>query len=413
MTRANRVAYRLPVQSKSLAESYPSKTDEELIPTAAVSSSPSSRLTSLDLFRGVTIASMILVNSPGNDHPYWPLEHAEWNGWTPTDLIFPFFLFIVGVSLVFSSESRLRRGDSKTGLLFHAFRRALILFAIGLAMNYILFLVAPSLFPGLRIPGVLQRIGVCYLAASVLFLYTSPRIRAIVVAALLIGYCALMILVPVPGYGVPLRDIPLLHPDGNLAAYLDRKLFTTLYEKTRDPEGLLSTLPAIATALLGVFTGEWLRSKRSPQIKALGMLLFGVVGLVLGRTWGIWFPINKKLWTSSFVLFTTGFGLVCLALCYWATDIRRWRGVWTKPFLIFGLNSITAYVVGFFSLILPYAFNVRVNGEMQSGHDYIFGHFFAPLGTPSFASLLFSLAFVALCLIPIWLMDRKQIFLKI
>jgi predicted acyltransferase len=380
---------------------------------SADSSYPSTRLTSLDLFRGVTIAAMILVNNPGNTHPYWPLEHAEWNGWTPTDLIFPFFLFIVGVSLVFSSESRLRRGDSRNVLMFHAFRRAVIIFAIGLALNYSLFLILPSVFPGLRIPGVLQRIGVCYLAASILFLYTNLRIRAVVVAALLIGYCVLMSLVPVPGYGVPGRDIPFLHPDANLAAYLDRKLLTTLFEKTRDPEGLLSTLPAIATALLGVFTGEWLRSKRSPQTKALGMLLFGVVGLFLGRTWGVWFPINKKLWTSSYVLFTAGFGLVCLALCYWATDIRRWRGVWTKPFLIFGRNAITAYIVAWFFELLTYAFNVRVNSEMQNGHDYIFRRFFAPLGSPSFASLLFSLAFVVLCLIPIWLMDHKKIFLKI
>jgi len=214
----------------------------------------------------------------------------------------------------------------------------------------------------------------------------------------------------VPGYGVPLRDIPLLHPDGNLAAYLDRKFLTTLHEKTRDPEGLLSTLPAIATALLGVFTGEWLRCKRSPQFKALGMLLFGVVGLVLGKTWGAWFPINKKLWTSSYVLFTAGFALVCLALCFWATDIRRWRGVWTKPFLIFGRNAIAAYIVAFIFAVLAHR---RVHGEMQSVHDYIYGRFFAPLGSPSFASLLFSLAFVVLCLIPIWLMDRRKIFLKV
>jgi predicted acyltransferase len=380
---------------------------------SADSSSASVRLTSLDLFRGITIAAMILVNNPGNDHPYWPLEHAEWNGWTPTDLIFPFFLFIVGVSLVFSSESRLRRGNSNTRLLFHALRRALILFGIGLAMNYILFLAIPSFFPGLRIPGVLQRIGVCYLAASIFFLYTNPRIRAFVVASLLIGYFALMILDPVPGYGVPGHDIPMLHPDGNIAAYIDRKLLTTLFEKTRDPEGLLSTLPAIATALLGVFTGEWLRSKRSPQIKALGMLPFGVIGLALGKTWGLWFPINKKLWTSSFVFFTGGFGLVCLALCYWATDIRRWRGVWTKPFLIFGRNSIAAYIVAFVFAVLMYVFNVRVNNGTQTVHDYIFARFFAPRGSPSFASLLFSLAFVALCLIPIWLMDRKKVFLKI
>jgi predicted acyltransferase len=394
----------------------------------AGSSGTSTRLTSLDLFRGVTIAAMILVNNPGNDHPYWPLEHAEWNGWTPTDLIFPFFLFIVGVSLVFSFQSRLDRGDSKTFLLLHAFRRAVIIFAIGLAMNYSLVLAVPSAFPGLRIPGVLQRIGVCYLAASIFFLYLRPRTRAVVVAALLVGYWILMRFVPVPGFGVPGRDIPFLHPDANLAAYLDRRFLTTLWDKTRDPEGLLSTLPAIATALLGVFTGEWLRSPRTPQSKVRGMLLFGVAGLILGRTWGVWFPINKNLWTSSYVLFTAGFALVCLALCYWAADIKRWHGVssdgvranevgaykiWTKPFLIFGRNAITAYTVAWLFAVLLFAFGLRINGANVTGHAYIFEHFFAPLGSPSFASLLFSLAFVLLCLLPIWLMDRKKIFLKI
>ncbi len=378
----------------------------------------SSRLTSLDLFRGVTIAAMILVNDAGNDHSYWPLEHADWNGWTPTDLIFPFFLFIVGVSLVFSFESRLQRGDSKGVLLLHTIRRAIIIFAIGLAMNYSVVLLAPSIFTAVRIPGVLQRIGICYLAASILFLYTRPRTRAIVVAALLVGYWILMRFVPVPGFGVPGRDIPFLHPDANLAAYLDRKVFTRLWETTRDPEGLLSTLPAIATPLLGVFTGEWLRSKRSPQTKALGMLLFGVLGLILGRTWAIWFPLNKKLWTSSYVLFTAGLALICLALCYWFMDIKRWGGsrlntIWTKPFLIFGRNAITAYIVAWFVAISLFLLHAPLNGKMRSGHDYIFTRFFAPLGSPSFTSLLFALAFVLVCLLPIWLLDRKKIFLKI
>jgi predicted acyltransferase len=389
-------------------------------PPAPVIGSPgamSTRLTSLDLFRGATIAAMILVNNPGNDHAYWPLEHAEWNGWTPTDLIFPFFLFIVGVSLVFSSESRLSKGDSRTSLLRHTFRRAVIIFAIGLGLNWLVALASGS---GLRIPGVLQRIGICYLAASILYLYVRPRTRALIVAALLIGYWILMRFVPVPGLGVPGRDVPFLHPDANLGAYLDRKFLihlwgtgTRLYEITRDPEGFLSTLPAIATALLGVFTAEWLRSERKPQNKALGMLVFGVIGLVLGKTWGIWFPINKKLWTSSFVLFTAGFALVCLALCYWATDIKRWRGAWTRPFLIFGRNAITAYVIADLFAMLLYAFNKRVNGQMMNAQQLIFQRFFAPLGSPSFSSLLFSLSFVLLCLLPIWLMDRKKIFLKI
>lgn len=382
-------------------------------PVTTSTNNSSARLTSLDLFRGATIAAMILVNNSGNEHPYWPLEHAEWNGWTPTDLIFPFFLFIVGVSLVFSFESRLHRGDSRALLLRHTFRRAIIIFAIGLALNYSLVLALPSVFPGLRIPGVLQRIGVCYFVAAVLFLYAQPRTRALVVAALLVGYWILMRFVPVPGFGVPGRDVPFLHPDANLAAYLDRKFLSHLWETTRDPEGLLSTLPTIATALLGVFTGEWLRSKRTPQIKAVGMLAFGVVGLILGRTWAVWFPLNKKLWTSSYVLFTAGFALVCLALCYWATDIRRWRGAWTRPFLIFGRNAIAAYVVAWLFAVVLDIVSIPLKGDMLSGHDYVFERFFAALGSPSFTSLLFSLAFVLLCLIPIWLMDRKKIFLKI
>jgi predicted acyltransferase len=385
-------------------------------PVTVYSSNASSRLTSLDLFRGVTIAAMVLVNNPGNDHPYWPLEHAQWNGWTPTDLVFPFFLFIVGVSLVFSFESRISRGDSRSVLLRHAVRRAVIIFAIGLALNYASVLASASNH-GLRIPGVLQRIGVCYLAASILFLYVRPRNRALVAASLLVGYWILMRFVPVPGFGVPGRDMPFLDPDMNLGAYLDRKFLlwgtTHLYEVTRDPEGLLSTLPAIATALLGIFTGEWLRSKRSPQGKALGMLAFGAGCLILGRTWGVWFPINKKLWTSSYVLFTAGLALVCLALCYWATDIKRWRGAWTKPLLIFGRNAITLYVIAWLLAVAQYFFSRPLDGETLNGHDYIFQRFFAPLGSPSFTSLLFSLAFVLLCLLPIWLMDRKQIFLKI
>jgi len=374
------------------------------------------RLTSLDLFRGATIAAMILVNNPGNEHAYWPLEHAQWNGWTPTDLIFPFFLFIVGVSMVFSFQSRLNRGDSRELLVRHAIRRGLTIVAIGLALNYTAVL-ASGFRHGLRLPGVLQRIGICYLAASVLFLYVKPKARAAVVAALLVGYWILMRFVPVPGFGVPGHDIPFLHPDMNLGAYLDRKFLlwgsTHLYETTRDPEGILSTLPAIGTALLGVFTGEWLRSKRSPQSKALGMLAFGIAGLALGEFWGIWFPINKKLWTSSYVLFAAGFALVCLALCYWATDIKRWRGAWTKPFLVFGRNSITLYVFAWLFEELIGSLKARLNGEILNGHDYIFERFFAPLGSPSFASLMFSLAFVLVCLIPIWLMDRKKIYLKI
>ncbi len=312
----------------------------------AISEVPSSqapgRLVSLDLFRGATIAFMIVVNSQTNEEAYWPLRHANWNGWTPTDLVFPFFLFIVGVSLVLSFEARLAQGCSKSTLMLRAVRRSAILFAIGLALNGLGSLSLEHW----RIPGVLQRIAVAYCAAAVITLYSGTRARVAWIAALLVGYWIVMRFVPVPGFGLPGRDIPLLHPDANLAAYLDRKLMLGhLWERTRDPEGVLSTFPAIATALCGVLTGEWLRSERAPRQKASGMLLVGMAAIVAGELWGIWFPINKKLWTSSYVVFTAGCALVCLAMCYWLIDIKLHRGWWTRPFLIFGSNAITAYVI--------------------------------------------------------------------
>ncbi len=352
---------------------------------------------SLDVFRGATIAAMILVNDPGSSAAYWPLKHAQWNGWTPTDLIFPFFLFIVGVSLVLSFASRLKRGDSRRALVVHALRRSATIFAIGLLLNGLPHFHLATW----RIPGVLQRIAVAYLAAALITLFSRTNARIVWIAALLLGYWLLMRFVPVPGYGIPTHDIPLLHPDANLAAYLDRKLMTGhLWEGTRDPEGVLSTLPAIATTLCGVLAGEWLRSSRSPKQKAAWMLASGVTGLIAGELWGIWFPINKNLWSSSYVLFTAGFAVVCLALCYWAIDIKTYRGCLTKPFVIFGSNAIAAYVIS------------EVLGGTFGWKDYIFQHAFARVSPPGLASLLYSLAIVGVCFVPVWWMYRNRIFLK-
>jgi predicted acyltransferase len=355
------------------------------------------RLVSLDVFRGVTIAAMILVNNPGSIAAYGPLKHARWNGWTPTDLIFPFFLFIVGVSLVFSFASRLRRGNSRNALVLHTLRRSAIIFATGLFLNGL---------PGFhlatwRIPGVLQRIAVAYLAAALITLYSRTRTRIEWLVVLLAGYWALMRFVPVPGHGIPAHDVALLHPDANLAAFLDRKLMSGhLWEGTRDPEGMLSTLPAIATTLCGVLTGEWLRSNRDPKQKAARMLVTGVAGVIAGEVWGVWFPINKNLWTSSYVLFTAGCALLCLAMCYWAVDVKLHRGGWSKPFVIFGSNAIAAYVV---SELLGGAFGWK---------DRVFQHTFALIRPPGFASLLYSLTIVGVCFLPVWWMYRKEIFLK-
>lgn len=368
-------------------------------------------MVSLDLFRGITIAAMILVNNPGNGSPYWPLDHAEWNGWTPTDLIFPFFLFIVGVSLVLSFASRLNHGAARGELLRHSLRRAAVIFAIGVALNaFPYYHVMP-----IRLPGVLQRIAVAYAFAVVLTLWTKTRGRIIAIVVLLAGYWAVMRFVHVPGFGLPGRDIPFLDPNRNLAAWLDRALIPgRLYEVTRDPEGLLSTFPAIATAMLGVLTGDWLRSSRKATTKAAGMFAFGMAGLIAGKALDLWvMPINKKLWTSSYVVFTAGFALVLLAACFWALDVKGWRGRWTVPFVAFGMNAIGIYTVASLVAKTLNRIHVFADGEKMNLHEYINMRYFEPLARPAVASLLYSLTFVTACAALVYVMYRKKIFFKV
>ncbi len=374
----------------------------------AVATQPT-RLMSLDQFRGATIAAMILVNNAG-DEPcaYWPLRHAEWNGWTPTDLIFPFFLFIVGVATAFSFSSRLARGQSRESLLKHVLWRGLAILAIGLFLNGF-----PNHYQldSWRFYGVLQRIAVCYVITALLELWIGWRAQVAVAIACLAGYWILMRYVPVPGFGIPTHDIPLLDPDRNIVAWLDRKLLMGhLYEHTRDPEGLLSTIPAIATSLLGLLTGKWMRTKNNGEIKTLGMVIAGIVLVVVGRTTHLWFPINKKLWTSSFVLLTAGLALLCLAASYWVADVKQLRGRWTKPVLVFGSNAIAAY---FFAEVLAHTLSrVHLNGGI-SLQEYIYSHFFAPFASPPNASLLYALVYVALCWAAMFFLYRKGITVKI
>jgi len=377
---------------------------------ASAAAAARDRLVSLDIFRGITITVMLLVNNPGNDAPYWPLKHADWNGLTPTDLIFPFFLFIVGLSLVFSFHWRMGCGVSKKALLFHSVRRSGILFAIGLFLNAYPFFDPASL----RIPGILQRIALASLVAAVLTLWFGRKGRIAAVFGLLFGYWVLLRFVPVPGYGMPGRDIPFLDPDANLAAYLDRKLMLGhLFEGTRDPVGLLSTVPAIATTLLGTLAGEWLRSDQEPRRKVAWMLGLGMVGLAAGKIFGVWFPLNRKLWTSSFVLFSGGGALVCLALCYWVTDIKQWRGAWTRPFVVFGTNAIATYTFAELVGISGDSFLTQAGGQTVTWQESIFRYVFAPIGSPGFSSLLYSITFMLVCLFPVWTLYRKQIFIKI
>jgi predicted acyltransferase len=380
-------------------------------------------MVSLDVFRGITIAAMILVNDPGSwSHIYAPLEHAEWNGWTPTDLIFPFFLFIVGVSMTLSFASRAAHGVTRTSLALHVVRRSAVIFAIGLFLNG---------FPDfdlhtIRILGVLQRIALCYLAAGLLYLATCRRgsaadgkvgvrgkvgVTAAVVVVLLVGYWALMTFVPVPGYGAG-----HLGKDDNLGAYIDRALMDGHLwseSKTWDPEGLLSTLPAIATTLLGVLAGDWLRSERKSACKALGLVIAGVALMLVGQLLHPYFPINKNLWTSTYVLFTGGFGMLLLTLCYWVVDLRGWRK-WAVPFLVFGMNAILAYALAAIVSEISIDFEFRFSGgRLRTWHGWFYDKYFIPYASPANASLAFAVFFVALIFALLWPLYRKKIFVRI
>src|ERR1700678_3875838 len=339
------------------------------------------RLVSLDVARGITIAFMILVNNGGSgQYSYHQLQHSAWNGWTLTDLVFPSFLFFAGISIVLSTETRLARGESKTTLRLHVLKRAVILFLLGLVVNgFPLFNLHT-----LRIYGVLQRIAICFLFASLLYLWNSRAwIAATTAVVALLGYWILMRWVPIPGIGVPTHSVPLLDPNNNWVAYLDRKILPgRLYEGVRDPEGLISDIPAMGTILFGVLTGIWLRLPKSLSTKYTGLRFGALAGILLGVLWNVWFPINKKLWTSSYVLFAAGCTLLLLAICFYAVEIKKWTRGWTFPWLVFGSHAITA-------------------------------HFFFPLINPSFGSLLYSISFVLVCFIPVVLMYRKKVFIKI
>lgn len=381
-------------------------------PASAPVSGPAApgRLVSLDVFRGITVAGMLLVNNPGTwSAIYPPLAHAEWHGWTPTDLIFPFFLFIVGVSMAFSLLPLLERGEGRGGLLRKAAVRGAKLFGLGLILAAFPFYDLD--LAHLRIPGVLQRIGVAFVAAAALVVFLRPRAQAIATGALLLGYWAAMTLIPVPGFGA--GD---LGKDGNVAAYIDRAVIGTDHmwksAKTWDPEGLFSTLPAVATVMLGVFAGRWLRSGRSPAEKAVGLFLVGNVAMVVGLAWHAVFPINKNLWTSSYVVFTAGMALHFLATCYWVVDVRGFQR-WSRPFLVFGVNAIAAFFLsGVMARILNLV-KLPAAPAPVSLKTWIFDHGFASWLAPVNASLAFALCFVLFWIGVMEVLYRRRIFIKV
>src|SRR5258706_8673794 len=364
----------------------------------------SKRLLSLDVFRGITIAGMILVNSPGNDTAYAPLDHAAWNGLTPTDLVFPFFVFIVGVSLVLSLSRRLERAEDRAALMAQVLKRALIIFALGLLLNGFPLYRLDTI----RIPGVLQRIAICYFFGALFFLWTTISVQIGALAVLLIGYAWLMTHLQARGFAM--GD---LTKEGNFAAYIDRAVFGAhLYRPVYDPEGLLSTLPAIATGLLGNLAGYWLRGPGALKRKATGCLQAGCVFLLAGWKWGQYFPINKALWTSSYVLVTTGLALLVFGACYWVIEVKGWRR-WSKPFEIFGINAIAAYVLHVFFLKVQNLIHItQADGSVINLRFYITQHLFGWASPPN-ASLFYALAYTLLWWAFLSALYRRKIFIKI
>jgi predicted acyltransferase len=379
------------------------------------------RLISLDILRGVTIAFMIMVNNNGGPHAWAQMHHAAWNGFTATDLVFPTFLFVVGVSIVFATEARLLRGETRAQLALHTVRRAAILFAFGVIVNSFPYFHLVHM----RFYGVLQRIAICYLIVELFYLWDRRvSTKLAVLGVVLLGYWVLVRWVPVPGAGMPGRDVPFLDKDQNIVAWLDRQLMSGhLYEdfpthSARDPEGLLSDIPAVGTALIGLLAGLWLRGARTLKQKAAGLAEGAAICLALGYIWSIWFPLNKKMWTSSYVLVAAGWSLLLFALLYWAVEVRGGakQGASKKlawPWLVFGSNAIAAYMV---SELLPGALDfIRFQSQGRPSNPlwYLRVQLAALISDPGWAAFAYSVSFTAICFIPVWFLYRKKIFLKV
>jgi predicted acyltransferase len=376
------------------------------------------RLLSLDVFRGITIAGMVLVNNPGTwSQIYSPLKHAEWHGATPTDFVFPFFLFIVGISITLALGKRVETGAVSRDIHLKIFKRAVVIFALGLFLATFPFY---NFSKGewldvstVRIMGVLQRIAVCYLVTALIFLHTNWKQQTIIAVALLLIYWALMTLINVPGCEIATFNDKTC----NLAAYIDRAILTENHiwksSKVFDPEGLLSTIPAIATTLAGILCGHWLRRKNDDTEKVAAMFFFGVCLTAIGWCWSLVFPLNKSLWTSSYVVYTAGLALCFLSFCYWLIDIKGYKK-WTKPFVIFGVNALVLFVgSGVLGRILGLIKLPSADGKTISLQKAIFDNVFLPLASPINASLLYAISFILVWLFLMWLLYRKRIFIKI
>ncbi|RME96671.1 MAG: DUF1624 domain-containing protein [Bacteroidetes bacterium] len=366
------------------------------------------RLLSLDIFRGATIAAMILVNNPGSwSHVYSPLLHAEWHGATVTDWIFPFFIFIVGVAIAYALGSR-KTTANRQALVRKILVRTLLIFGIGLFLNGFPFFN----FSTIRIPGVLQRIALVYGVTALLFLYQSPRQLLYTAVVCLLGYWALMTLVPIPGGGSP-----SLAPGEDIGAWLDRSLLgghLWSQSKTWDPEGLLSTVPAFATSISGILTGLWLRTAREEHEKVAALMVVGTILLGVSLIWDPIFPINKKIWTSSYVLYTSGIAMLILGCIYYLVDIKGYRA-WAKPFVVYGTNALFVFVLS--GLVAKLLYTIKwtdAQGETISAKAWFMQTVFNPLfSSPYHASLAFALTNVFFFWVLSWILYRRRIFIKV
>jgi predicted acyltransferase len=349
------------------------------------------RLTSLDVLRGLTILGMIVVNNQGDGSHVLPsLGHATWNGITAADLVFPFFLVIMGVSMAISFAKR-------RPTLAKVLRRSVLLFALGFFLN-----AFPHFDPAeVHIMGVLQRIAFVYLATALVILYVPRKAKFALGASLLVGYFGAMTLVPVPGHGVAALTV-----DGNLAGWIDRTLLGAKHVYANgpyDPEGLLSTLPAIVTALIGFWAGDWVRQQRVSIDVTKRLAVSGLALAAAGAAWNPLFPINKKLWTSSFVLFTGGCALLLLAITYHVVEVRGFRRL-GRPFEVLGLNAILVYMA-----------SEELASVFESTHfkPWLYTRVLTPMAGEVLGSLLFSLTLVAATWVMAGALYRRRLFLKV
>jgi predicted acyltransferase len=397
------------------------------------------RLLSLDVFRGITVAGMLLVNDPGTwSAIYPPLEHAEWNGWTPTDLVFPFFLFIVGITTHLSLSARRARGADESDIRRQILRRGAMIFLLGFLLNGFPFftwgdvsgIADPSFLQRVvdrlyhwRIMGVLQRIGLAYMCAALLTQRASVKRVVVTAGALLLGYWVAMTMLPVPGSNGTLGGLLLDVPSGTMAAYWDRffldwsrfGLGNHIWSGsvTFDPEGLFSTIPAICTAMLGVLAGRWIGTNRPIEERLNGLFAAGCLAMMFGMIWNWGFPINKSIWTSSYVLFCAGLAAVSIGTIMWLVDVQGSRR-WTKFFVIYGTNPLIAFMgSGLLARLIYSVIFVRYDGQRVPLESAIYQSLFASWLTPVNASLAFALCFVGLWYCILLGLYRRQIFLKV